>query len=82
MAFLVDTSVLGRLVNRADVSHPVATAAIAELHRRGEALQITSQNLIEFRNFATTMCAHKSLRNASSSLAILSAAAAALLSTS
>lgn len=53
MAFLVDTSVLGRLANRSDVSHPVATAAVAELHRRGEVLHITPQNLVEFRNFAT-----------------------------
>ncbi len=53
MAFLLDTSVLGRLANRADVSHPVVTAAIAELHRRGEVLHIIPQNLIEFRNFAT-----------------------------
>jgi predicted nucleic acid-binding protein len=53
MAFLIDTSVLGRLANRADVSHAIATAAIAELHRRGEVLHVTAQNLIEFRNFAT-----------------------------
>ena len=53
MAMLLDTSVLGRLANRADVAHAVATAAIAELHRRGEVLHVTSQNLIEFRNFAT-----------------------------
>jgi predicted nucleic acid-binding protein len=53
MAFLLDTSILGRLANRADVSHPIATAAVAELHRRGEVLHVTPQNLIEFRNFAT-----------------------------
>lgn len=53
MAVLVDTSVLGRLANRADASHAVAATAIAELHRRGEALHVTAQNLIEFRNFAT-----------------------------
>jgi predicted nucleic acid-binding protein len=53
MAFLIDTSVLGRLANRADMSHGVATAAIAELHRRGEVLHVTPQNLVEFRNFAT-----------------------------
>jgi len=53
MAFLIDTSVLGRLANRADVSHTVATAAIAELHRRGEVMHVTPQNLVEFRNFAT-----------------------------
>lgn len=53
MAILLDTSVLGRLANRSDKSHPVAQAAIAELHRRGEVLVVTSQNLIEFRNFST-----------------------------
>ena len=53
MAILIDTSVLGRLANRADVSHPVAKRAIAELHRRGEVLQVTPQNFVEFRNFAT-----------------------------
>jgi predicted nucleic acid-binding protein len=53
MAVLVDTSILGRLANRADAAHGVAQTAVAELHRRGEILHITSQNLIEFRNFAT-----------------------------
>lgn len=53
MAILVDTSVLGRLANRADVSHRIAESAVAELHRRGEVLNVTPQNLIEFRNFAT-----------------------------
>ena len=50
---LLDTSVLGRLANRADASHAIAKTAVAELHRRGERLRITAQNLIEFRNFAT-----------------------------
>jgi len=55
MAMLIDTSVLGRLANQADLSHAVAAAAaaVAELHRRGEVLQVAPQNLIEFRNFAT-----------------------------
>ena len=53
MAILVNTSVLGRLANRADAAHALARAAIAELHRRGEVLHITAQNLIEFRGFAT-----------------------------
>jgi predicted nucleic acid-binding protein len=53
MAFLVDTSVLGRLANKADAAHPVAGRAVAELHRRGEVLCLTPQNLIEFRAFAT-----------------------------
>jgi predicted nucleic acid-binding protein len=53
VAVLVDTSVLGRLANRSDAAHGVAQAAVAELHRRGEVLHVTAQNLIEFRNFAT-----------------------------
>ena len=53
MAVLVDTNVLGRLANTADPAHPIASNAVAELHRRGEVLHITAQNLIEFRNFAT-----------------------------
>ena len=53
MAILIDTSVLGRLANRADVAHSMAKNAIAELHRRGETLCLTPQNLVEFRNFAT-----------------------------
>jgi predicted nucleic acid-binding protein len=53
MAFLIDTSILGRLANQTAASNPVAAAAVTELHRRGEVLHITPQNLIEFRNFAT-----------------------------
>src|SRR5438093_9756553 len=53
MAHLVDTSILARLANTADAFHPVAFRAVVELHRRGEVLHVTPQNLIEFRNFAT-----------------------------
>jgi predicted nucleic acid-binding protein len=53
VAYLLDTSILGRLANTADPFYPVAVRAVVELHRRGETLQITPQNLIEFRNFAT-----------------------------
>lgn len=53
MAALLDTSILGRLANAADVSHAVAQQAVARLHQRGEVLHVTGQNLIEFRNFAT-----------------------------
>jgi predicted nucleic acid-binding protein len=53
VAFLVDTSILVRLANRADASYPVADGAVVELHRRREALHLTPQNLIEFRNVAT-----------------------------
>jgi predicted nucleic acid-binding protein len=53
MAHLVDTSLLARLANTADPFHAVAAHAVMELHRGGEVLHITAQNLIEFRNFAT-----------------------------
>ena len=53
MAYLIDTSILGRLGNTGDPLNPVATQALALLHRRNETLHITSQNLIEYRNVAT-----------------------------
>lgn len=53
MAHLVDTSILSRLANTTDAQHGVATHAVRELHRRGEVLHITPQNLVEFRNMAT-----------------------------
>jgi predicted nucleic acid-binding protein len=53
VAYLIDTSVLGRLANTADMSYPIALQAVVELHRRGEVLHVTPQNLIEFRNAAT-----------------------------
>jgi hypothetical protein len=53
LTVFLDTSIPSRLANRADAAHPVAKAAVAELHRRGEVLHVTPQNLIEFRNFAT-----------------------------
>jgi predicted nucleic acid-binding protein len=53
MAHLVDTSVLARLANTADPFHAVAAQAVLELHRAGEVLYLTAQNLVEFRHFAT-----------------------------
>ena len=53
MSHLVDTSILGRLANTADAYHATAARAVVELHRRGEVLHITPQNLIEFRSVAT-----------------------------
>lgn len=53
MAHLIDTTVLGRLANTADMRHSVAARAVLELHRRGEVLHVTPQVLVEFRNVAT-----------------------------
>jgi predicted nucleic acid-binding protein len=71
MPILIDTSILGRLANQADNSHQVVKSAIAELHRRGEILCITPQNLIEFRNFATRPIAVNGLGLAASAAANL-----------
>jgi predicted nucleic acid-binding protein len=51
--YLVNTSVLARLANSADVSYAIAVRAVVELHSRGEELRISPQNLIEFRSVAT-----------------------------
>ena len=53
MAYLIDTSVLARLVNAADGQHLTAVRAVLELHRRGEVLHLTPQILVEFRSVAT-----------------------------
>ena len=53
MAYLVGTTVLGRLANANDVRHAVAARAVLELHRRGEVLYVTPQVMVEFRNVAT-----------------------------
>jgi predicted nucleic acid-binding protein len=53
VAYLVDTSILVRLANRADASYAGADGAVVELHRRGEVLHLTPQNLVEFRGVVT-----------------------------
>jgi predicted nucleic acid-binding protein len=53
MAYLIDTSVFGRLANSADILHATAERSLLKLHRQGEIIHITAQNLIEFRNMAT-----------------------------
>src|SRR5262245_28417867 len=53
MAYLIDTTILGRLANVRDVQHAVAARAVLELHRRGQVLHVTPQVMVEFRNVAT-----------------------------
>jgi predicted nucleic acid-binding protein len=53
MAYLLDTSILGRLANASDAHYAEAVRAVLELHRRGETLHVTPQVMIEFRNVAT-----------------------------
>jgi predicted nucleic acid-binding protein len=61
VAYLIDTSILARLANTADVHYPVAVHAVMELHRRGESLHVAPQNLVEFRNAATRPVAQNGL---------------------
>ena len=53
MAYLVETSILGRLANPADAEYQAASRAILSLHNSGESLHTAPQCLIEFRNVAT-----------------------------
>jgi len=53
MAYLLDTSVLTRLINLTDVQHTEATEAVRKLFAAGEELHITAQNIIEFWAVAT-----------------------------
>ncbi len=61
MPVLLDTNVLVRLANAADAAHATAARAVVELHRRGEVLHITAQNLVEFRGVATRPQANNGL---------------------
>lgn len=53
MAHLMDTNCLMRSVRPDDPEYALVTAAIECLHRSGEIVYITAQNLIEFWNVAT-----------------------------
>jgi predicted nucleic acid-binding protein len=50
---LADTNLLLRLADPASVQHTTATAALAELFRRGDEVFVAAQNLIEFWAVAT-----------------------------
>ncbi len=53
MIFLVDTNVLVRLADRRAPERPLARAALKTLHRRGEDITISPQNVVEFWSVAT-----------------------------
>jgi predicted nucleic acid-binding protein len=53
MAFLVDTNVLLRRARPSDPHYPAARSAIETLVRQGEALHISSQNVIEYWSVLT-----------------------------
>lgn len=51
--YLVDTNVLLRWLDKNSQQNTAARSALKTLHRRGENLFVTSQNLIEFWSIAT-----------------------------
>lgn len=61
MAYLLDTSLLVRLANAANIQHATAVQAVVNLHRQGETLHITPQVMIEFRNVGTRSIAQNGL---------------------
>lgn len=74
MAYLIDTTILGRLANTRDVQHAVATRAVLELHRRGEGLHATPQVMVEFRSVATRPLTANGLGLSSAGAEVLAAA--------
>jgi predicted nucleic acid-binding protein len=53
MACLLDTNILARLVDRVEPKFSITVGAIQSLHRAGEQLYITPQNIIELRSLMT-----------------------------
>lgn len=53
MKYLADTNILLRFVDRMHAQHSTVRAAVRKLHMRGDTLQVTPQNFIEFWNVAT-----------------------------
>jgi predicted nucleic acid-binding protein len=61
MAYLLDTGILLRLVDRNDPQHTTVRDAGRELVRRKEDLFIATQNIAEFCNVATRPVANNGL---------------------
>jgi predicted nucleic acid-binding protein len=61
MAYLLDTGILLRLIDKQDPRHALVNAALGVLGNRGESLVITTQNLAEFCNVATRPVANNGL---------------------
>jgi predicted nucleic acid-binding protein len=61
MAYLLDTGILLRLVDKQDRSHTLVKAAAGVLGNRGESLVIATQNVAEFCNVATRPIANNGL---------------------
>ena len=53
MSYLLDTSILARLANSADLQHAVALEAVTQLLKQNDQLFIAPQILIEFHNVST-----------------------------
>jgi predicted nucleic acid-binding protein len=61
MAYLLDTGILLRLIDRHDSSHAIVKTAVGLLGNQAEVLFITTQNMAEFCNVATRPVANNGL---------------------
>jgi predicted nucleic acid-binding protein len=61
MAYLLDSGILLRLVDKADRQHDLVRRAVGALGNRGENLAILTQNVAEFCNVATRPLANNGL---------------------
>lgn len=61
MAYLLDTGILLRLVDKHDPRHATVNSAVGLLGNKGEVLFITTQNMAEFCNAATRPVANNGL---------------------
>jgi predicted nucleic acid-binding protein len=61
MAYLLDTGILLRLVDKQDRQHAIVNTAVGLLGNRGDNLVITTQNMAEFCNVATRPVANNGL---------------------
>jgi predicted nucleic acid-binding protein len=53
MKILLDTNILGRLINQNDALHSLTRDVVTRLELRGHELVLSPQNLIEYRAIAT-----------------------------
>jgi predicted nucleic acid-binding protein len=61
MAYLLDTGILLRLVDKQDRRHAIVNTAVGLLGNSGDDLVITTQNIAEFCNVATRPVANNGL---------------------
>jgi hypothetical protein len=59
MSYLADTNVIARWVRPGDPDYALAQSSVLSLHKVGETIYVTPQNIIEFRAIATRPVANR-----------------------